>query len=60
MKIYDIFVGEDIRDAKQTGSWDYGIDQADVVQRIDNVLTQLDINPGDEIVILVRPEGEGE
>lgn len=57
--MYDLFIGSDFQDSKNVDAWSAGVEYDDLVETIERVLGAKDLNEGEEIVIIVRPEFEG-
>lgn len=58
MKIYALFAGTDASEAMNEEAWNYGIDQAEVVQTIDRILSETELEEGETLTIKVRQEEE--
>lgn len=56
--IFDLFIGENASLARDPDAWDFGLEESDVMEKIERVLGNTGLSSGDELTIKIRPAEE--
>lgn len=56
--IFDLFIAENASLARDPDAWDYGLEEPDVIEKVERVLGDNGLSPGEELTIKLRAAEE--